>query len=124
MSELKTEQLDVSIFQENVKEIKFKDGVYKIPDSIPTLLYLELLESNQDRTVEGLRKGMESMYKIFQIHQPEMDHEKYMRMMTSDIYAAILNWVFAGMSVEETMKILRDVKEELKDTKKKPLQAS
>lgn len=113
--------LNLDEFKEEIKEIQIKGKIYEIPSDIPTLLYFELLETSKGGEIENMRKGLETLYKVFKIKQPELTYNEYAMMITVDQYTAILNWVFADMSVEETKKRLAEVSEEIKDGKKKPL---
>ena len=105
-------------------EVDFDGEIYKIPGELPTELYFRLLERNQaGAEVDGFREGINVMYEVFKIRQPDLKHEKYKKMMTINIFTAIINLIFADLSAEETLERLKEAKESLKDGKKKPLQA-
>jgi hypothetical protein len=116
---LKTDLLDVKDH-----EIDFHGEIFKIPGEIPTELYFKLLEKNQSGSnIDGFRDGINTLYEIFKIRQPELTKEKYDSLITINKYTAIINLILADMTVEETMERLKEVKDSLKDGKKKPLQA-
>ena len=89
-------------------EIDFEEeGIYKIPGELPTDLYFRLLERNQaGAEVDGFREGINIMYEVFKIRQPDLKREKYDKMMTINIFTAIINLIFADMSAEETLERL------------------
>ena len=114
--------LNLDIFEEKIHEIQIKGKIYKIPSDIPTFLYLELLEANQDGNIDNMKKGLKVMHKIFQILQPKLSYEDFGMIISANKYAAIINYLFADMSAEETIKLLEETKIEIKDGKKKPPQ--
>ena len=115
--------LNLDEFIEEINEITLKGTKYKVPSDIPTLMYLELAKANQESAIEGMKKGIAVMHKIFQIHQPKLKFDDFSKLITNNTYAAIINFFTAGMSVEETKKLLEEAKERIKDSKKKPIPA-
>ena len=116
--------LNLDVFKEETKDIQLKGKTYIIPKDIPTILYLDLLANSSESPSIGMRKSLEVVHKIFQIHQPDMTLEELGMAITVDQYTAIMNYLIADMDVEETMKVLAEAKLQIKDGKKKPLQAA
>ena len=116
------EILNLNEFKKEFKKIQLGEKIYKVPKGIPELLYLELIEATNEPMKIGMRKTLEVLHKIFQIYQPKMTL-KELGMITSEQKTAIINYIMADMSIEDTKKALEEAKEMLKDGKKKPPQA-
>ena len=112
--------LNTDLLNEDDKEIQIDDKIYLIPADIPTKLYFKLLKIGKDKGIEGMEEGIDILYEIFKIRQPELNEEQFLNSMTINKYTAITNFIFAGMSIEETMKLIQETKESIKDGKKKP----
>ena len=113
--------LNTNLLDENDKIIKIGDKDYKIPADIPSKLYLRLLKTNQsDDTLGNMTEGIDVIYQIFKIKQPDLKEEEFTNQVGINKYTAIINFLFADMSIEETMERLKEAKESIKDGKKKP----
>lgn len=115
--------LNLNEFQEEIDEIVIGDKTFKIPKGIPEILYLELIEATSESMKTGMRKILNVLHKIFQIYQPELTIDEFGMMLTAEKKTAVLNFIMAGMSVEDTKKALEEATQQIKDGKKKPLQA-
>ena len=113
--------LNLDIFEEKIEEIQLKGKVYKIPSDIPTMLYLQLVKTKDLSAGEGMEEGIKIIHKIFQIYQPDLSFKEFSNVITNNQYTAIINFLFAGMSVEETQQQLVEIRQSIKDGKKKPL---
>jgi hypothetical protein len=118
------EILNLDLFEESFKEIKLKGKIYKVPADIPTVLFFELMEVSKGGDLANMRKGMDILYKIFKINSPDLTFDEFSSVMTMSQYTATINYLFADISIEETMKMLAEAKEAVKDGKKKPPEAS
>ena len=118
------EVLNLDVFQKEFKEIKIGGKSYKVPAEIPTLMFFELMEVTKDGDVAKMEQGLNIMYDIFKIHQPELTFKEFALLFTLKEYTAVINWLFAGISAEETMKRISDAEDQMKDGKKKQPEAS
>jgi hypothetical protein len=119
-----SEILNLDIFKKEFKEIQINSEVYKVPAEIPVMMFLELMDVSKGGDTAKMKQGLKIMYDIFKICQPELELKKFETLFTLEQYTAVINWLFAGISVEETMKLLTEAKEAMKDGKKKPAEAS
>jgi hypothetical protein len=115
--------LNLDVFEEKIEEIQLKGKIYKIPSDIPTILYLQLVKTKDLPAGEGMEEGVKIIHKIFQIHQPDLSFDEFSGIITNNQYTAIINFLFAGLSVEETQQQLAEIRQSIKDGKKKPLPA-
>jgi hypothetical protein len=119
-----SEILNLDVFKKEFKEIQINGEIYKVPADIPTLMFLELMETTKGGDITKMKQGLKIMYDVFKLCQPDLQYEKFTTLFTLDQYTAVINWLFAGISIEETMKMLTETREAMKDGKKKPLEAS
>jgi len=114
--------LNTNLLNKEDNEIQLGDKIYKIPGDVPVKLYLKLLGVNQ-KGVEGISEGLDVVYDIFKIYHPDFPRDEYDNGISISKYTAIINFIFAGMSIEETISRLQEAEEGAKDGKKKPPQA-
>ena len=83
-----------------------------------------MIKSNQsNNALDKIEEGLEVIVDIFKIRQPDLNKDEFLSEIDTDIYTAIVNNIFADMTLEETMEKLKEAKESIKDGKKKPPQA-
>jgi hypothetical protein len=118
-----SEILNTNLLKKEDKVIQVGEKVYKIPSGLPTKLYLRLLKCNQgDDPIIKMEEGINVLIDIFKIRQPKLNEDELLNELDVDVYTAIINNIFADMSIEETMERLKEAKDSVKDGKKKPLQ--
>ena len=119
------ELLNTDLLDEELKDIQIGGKTYRISSDIPLKLYNKLLKaSSADSFLDGMEKGVEVMFEIFKAYNPTMDKDNFLSAITYKKYTAIMNFITAEMTIEETKARLEEAKEMLKDGKKKPLQAA
>ena len=116
------EILNTNLLDQDDKKIQLGETVYNIPSDIPTRLYMQLLKASRNNEVETLEEVPNVLLKIFKLRQ-DVNDEEFLDSLTINKQTAIINNIFADMSIEETLERLNDAKESIKDGKKKPDQA-
>jgi hypothetical protein len=119
-----SEVLNLTVFKKEFKEIITDKGTFKVPSDIPVVMFLELMDVSKGGDTNKMKQGLKIMYDIFKICQPELKWDEFSTLMTLNEYTAVINWLFADISVEDTMKMLSEAKDAMKDGKKKPQEAS
>lgn len=119
------EVLNTDLFDEELHPVQIGGKTYKISTDISLKLYNKLLRSGADSSfLDGMEKGAEVMCEIFKIYNPDLNEEEFISAITYKKFTALMNFITAEMTIEETKEKLKEAKEALKDGKKKQLQAA
>ncbi|MCP4648906.1 MAG: hypothetical protein GY853_02330 [PVC group bacterium] len=114
--------LNLNEFKDGVHEVTIKGDVYKIPDQIPMEIFFDLSATQEG--IDGMKKGLVALHGLFLIYQPDLKYKEFSNLFTLERYTAVMNFVIAGLGIEETKKLLEEAAEEAQTGKKKPDQAS
>jgi len=109
--------LNLDVFEEKTNEIELGKKTFVIPEQPSVGLMLALQDLPEG--IEGMEKGLKLLHKVFQIHQA-IEYEDFSLMFNMKTYVAVLNFVLAGISAEETKEMLAEAAEPVEGGKKKP----
>lgn len=97
---------------------------YIIPGSIPVRIMLKAIKSSQkvmdDSTnADAIEEAFKALYEIFLIRQPELKYDEFSNSTSFEEYIALVNYIFAGITPEDSKKKLDEIKKTENDVKKK-----
>ena len=111
--------LNLEVFEEGTHQFEVKGKSYTIDKQPPIGLMLAL--QSLPEGLEGMKKGLELLHKVFTVYN-DIEYEDFSMLFTMQSYVAVLNFVLAGISAEETKAMLEDSAKQAEelDGKKKP----
>jgi len=108
--------LNLDVFEEKTNEIELGDKTFTIPEQPSLGLMLALQDMPEG--VEGMEKGLRLLHKVFNIHQ-KIEYEDFSLLFDMSQYVAVLNFVLAGTSAEDTKEMLEEALIPVEGGKKK-----
>ena len=106
------EILNTDLLDEELQDVQIGGKTYKVSTDISVRLYKKLLKTQTSEDfIDGIEDGAKVLCEIFKVYNPDLDEEEFISAITYKKFTAIMNFITAGLTVEETIERLKEAKE-------------